>query len=892
MDDKIQVYMISNTHWDREWYMPLEKYMIRLVKLMDRLIGVMEKDPRYCFVTDGQYVLVEDYLKAKPYMEERVKKLIAENRLKIGPWYTQPLETMITGEAMIRNLYYGITESEKLGDAMLFGYMIDEFGHASQTPQILKGFGITDAMAWRGIENKAKDVFEWEAPNGDIVFMHRSVHGYGEATALPEGMDNFKENVGGRVFERQGLSERVRRLKSLKDGFSQAGVQFWLNGIDHSWAQENIFEIIDVINKEFPEYGVRQTTLEEYAECARAAYKDKKIVMQKYTGELMHPDEQILVCTHSTRPDQKQKHYFAERLLEKCAEPMAAIAWLTGGEYPLWALRDSWKYILENHAHDSLGGCSVDEVYERVMTRYVSSISLSGQIADDAFAYLMSMCGGENMLYVFNTNSSAYDGLITGSFDMPDALLPDDFDIADKATGEILDFEILNTEMVNTVKYNAFYGHPSRIPGKSYRIALDAGKIGGFSMKSFQLRAKGPRTGSTPKDIPEHPPGAHTLENEFYHVEIKQNGCIDVLDKRSGAKYPGLLQIADSGDCGNLWVHSAPENNTVISNENVYADIRKLKENKFITEYEIKYSLDIPEGYDYQSKSRSRETCAMDVAVKISLLHKTKYIKAEIELDNKSRYHQVRVLLPSGIANAQTSLGGQPFDVVGRKIGIPDGFDFNKDKNCEYHPMQDFCAVTDGDRGLMAAAKGIFEYEAINDGQKTLALTLLRSTKFDMASDDRAGGYNMEKSYMMTKIKHEIAIMPFDGDWRDVYPYVLDYINPPRISFGREPDEAVLPGYAKPAKSISADMEFIRTEGKNVYITAVKREENGGNLLIRIISFADDKQNISVSVNDIITCKKCWYYSLKETKMGYIASGNTAKFDIMPKQLITIGFEI
>jgi len=886
---KIQVFVISNTHWDREWYMPLEKYMIRLVKLFDRLVAVMEKNPEYRFVTDGQYIIVEDYLRVRPEMGDRIKKLIGEGRLKVGPWYTQPLETLITGEAMVRNLYYGITETEKLGAPMLFGYMIDEFGHASQMPQVYKGFGIDDAMAWRGIENKAKDVFEWAAPNGDTVLMHRSPRGYGDAVAMPECLDDYRESVDGHIFDRRGLRGRIERIKFLKDDISQTGAQFWLNGVDHSWAQENILEVIDTINREFPEYSVKQSTLEEYAECVRKAYKNSNIAMQKYEGELMHPDEQILVCAHSCRADQKQRHWLAERILEKRAEPMSAAAWLFGYDYPLWALRDSWKYILENHAHDSLDCCSVDEVYERVMSRYASSISLSEQLADDAFAYLMSAGGGGgNVLYVFNTNSSDYEGLVSCSFDAPDSLLPGGFDITDRTAGEKIDFAVLSAAKINKVRYNAFFGHPSRIPGKRFDIVMDAGKIDGFSMKSFILT---PKTDN--RESITEPPAENVFENEFYFIEIKPNGCIDATDKISGFKYYDLLQIADCGDCGNIWQFKIPENNETITNANVGADIKKLEENALMTEYEIKYALDIPEGYDFGKKSRSSEKCPMDVKIKLRLLKKTRYIGVEIELENRSRFHQVRLLLPAGItADAQKvrSVSGQPFDVVERKLGAPEGFDFNTDPNCEYHPMQDFCAVTDGSRGLMAAAKGIYEYEAVNGENKTLALTLLRSAKFE-DDDDCVGGYNMQKSYMLQKIKYELAVIPFSGGWRERYPDVLGYINPPAISFGRDTDEAALPGYVKPGPAFPGAAQFIRLKGKDVYITAVKREENGENLLVRAVSFAEEKQNVSVEINKLIPCKESRRFSLKEIKGDLISKGGTAEFEIMPKQIVTIGFE-
>ena len=137
--EKYYAHVLSNTHWDREWYMSHEKYLVRLVSLMDRLMDILAKDPSYIFITDGQFSMVDDYLQNRPERTEELKKYVKEGRLRVGPWFTQPLETLVSGEAMIRNLHYGIAGSEALGDAMRFSYEVDEFGHASQTGDYHQG---------------------------------------------------------------------------------------------------------------------------------------------------------------------------------------------------------------------------------------------------------------------------------------------------------------------------------------------------------------------------------------------------------------------------------------------------------------------------------------------------------------------------------------------------------------------------------------------------------------------------------------------------------------------------------------------------------------------------------------------------------------------------------
>ena len=57
------VHVISHTHWDREWYLPYEKHHIRLVKLMDDLLEVLERDSEFqSFHLYCQTFFLDDYL--------------------------------------------------------------------------------------------------------------------------------------------------------------------------------------------------------------------------------------------------------------------------------------------------------------------------------------------------------------------------------------------------------------------------------------------------------------------------------------------------------------------------------------------------------------------------------------------------------------------------------------------------------------------------------------------------------------------------------------------------------------------------------------------------------------------------------------------------------------
>ena len=56
-------HIISHTHWDREWYLNSKYTNEWLVPFFEALFGMMEKEPAYRFVLDGQTLIIEDYLK-------------------------------------------------------------------------------------------------------------------------------------------------------------------------------------------------------------------------------------------------------------------------------------------------------------------------------------------------------------------------------------------------------------------------------------------------------------------------------------------------------------------------------------------------------------------------------------------------------------------------------------------------------------------------------------------------------------------------------------------------------------------------------------------------------------------------------------------------------------
>lgn len=130
-----QVHIVPHMHWDREWYFSAEESKILLINNMEEIMERLENDSDYpTYTLDGQTSVLEDYLTMMPQNKERLKKLVQDGRLIIGPWYTQTDEMVVGGESIVRNLLYGHKDCQEFGSCMNIGYLPDSFGQSGQMP--------------------------------------------------------------------------------------------------------------------------------------------------------------------------------------------------------------------------------------------------------------------------------------------------------------------------------------------------------------------------------------------------------------------------------------------------------------------------------------------------------------------------------------------------------------------------------------------------------------------------------------------------------------------------------------------------------------------------------------------------------------------------------------
>jgi alpha-mannosidase len=399
MTAHLHILLVPHTHWDREWYQTFQQFRLRLVRTVDKLLDILDRDQDFSyFLLDGQTIILDDYLEVRPEQAERLKHYIRSGRILVGPWYVQPDEFLVSGESLIRNLQLGLQRASEFGEPMRVGYVPDTFGHIAQLPQIFQGFSIDNAVFWRGVGEEARQSeFYWEAPDGSAVLV---VHladpvGYSNARQLPLRIEEFLPRV-------EILINNILTKASTD-------TLLFMNGSDHLEPQEGLPATIARANRElarldprlqqifargngaqaepYQSASIQIGTLPQYIERVRRQRPE----LATLQGEMRSSqDAHLLPGVLSTRMWIKQQNAATEHLLERWVEPFTAWAALLGAEYPQGLVTLAWRYLLQNHPHDSICGCSIDQVHRENSIRFAQSQQISEGVLAQALQHILT----------------------------------------------------------------------------------------------------------------------------------------------------------------------------------------------------------------------------------------------------------------------------------------------------------------------------------------------------------------------------------------------------------------------------------------------------------------------------------------------------------------------
>lgn len=914
---QFRLHVVSHTHWDREWYSTFQQYRYRLVRLTDRLIELMERnhDFRY-FVFDGQTIVLEDYLEIRPENRERLKRLIESGRLEIGPWYVMPDEFLVSGESIIRNLLIGRRDGEEYGGTMKVGYVPDSFGHIAQMPQILRGFDIDSFIFSRGLGDEQERLgteFLWIAPDGSRVLTVNQRNGYcnGNHLGFEKGSEHHRDTPRLDLAVdrmREQMAQLGEHARSGGDGVRHLLIN---NGCDHEEPQLSLPKIVQYLNTVLGEAAVEQTTFSRFVHNLRRA----GLSLPDFSGELRGSKQHfILSGVLSTRAYLKQKNYACETLLEKYAEPLTVLVWqLANVQSQAGFLQRAWRILQQNHAHDSICGCSIDQVHRDMLPRFEQVKQIGEVVLGSAIKTLVNgvQHSPSPSFVVFNPLPATRNEVVTTLVLVPPDHPGRNFSVFD-GNGRVLPTHVREVYKIRTWSAyplpSAFLRVGERPLGFDEKVAqlmrdlrthaLTPGKkdkpwrvielecllenLPACGYRTFALKSAEAPLAQKPVRVK-----GNIIENAFLRVRVYPDGTFDLHHKATKRDFKRCNVLEDIEDTGDTYDHSPAKRSALFNSKNRRGRLRLLKKSPLAVTVECSFVMMLPDSFDRRIGKRSRRLIKCATRVLITVNASDPSVSVVCEFDNQAKDHRLNASFVAPL-NTNFSISGQAFHTAERPLKIPLGKNW-KQPPATTAPMQNFCAVEDRRGGLALLARGLYEYRALREGGATmLKLTLVRSVGWLSRHDlltraGHAGPYlATPEAQCPGRQRFEYAILPYAASWRAAnIPLHAQRFQVPVIDEQCPGSGGSLPG----------DYSFLSIEPAALQFSALKKCMHRDTVILRIVNLSSLRTKAKIHCGKPL--RHAWKVTLAENRIEEIPilQDDKLEVDVPAWRILTVELE-
>ena len=605
----------------------------------------------------------------------------------------------------------------------------------------VKPTGFNNTVSDSGYESSFSELM-WEGPDGSKVLGILFANWYSNGNEVP-------------VDEAEAKAFWDRKLADAEK-YASTPELLYMNGCDHQPIQTDLPEGIRTAKKLYPDTEFIHSNFDDYLKAVREKLPQD---LSSVKGELRSQRTDgwgTLVNTASARVYLKQMNQRGQTLLEKVAEPLASYASLLGKEYPHHLFTYAWKTLMQNHPHDSICGCSVDEVHREMVTRFEKSAHVAENIVDDSVRVIadavdttaFEQWGTDPLpLVVFNTTGWERSGTVSIELDAKRLYFREGYSL-EETSRRMKEVDLSGRVLVNaqgqavpcTVEDLGLqfgYDLPDDRFRQPYmcrrvRLTFEASDIPAMGLTAYawvKSEVKPAETGSLISQ-------SNVLENDLIKVEIQADGSFSLTDKKNGQVYRDLGVYENTGDIGNEYMYKQPDGEVPLTTKGLTAEITVLEDTPYRASVEIVHNWSIPAMadskldeeqhelvyYPNRKAQRSSEMVPMRIRTVVSLNRSGKGVEIEATLDNQAKDHRVRALFPTDL-EASSHYVDSMFEVAKR-----DNDPAAEWENPSYTAHQQaFVDISAAAAGLTVANQGLNEYEVLRDGRNTIAVTLLRS---------------------------------------------------------------------------------------------------------------------------------------------------------------------
>lgn len=875
---KRKVHVVPHSHWDREWYFTTSRSKVYLMKDLKDVLDTLESNPDFkYFMVDAQGSLLDDYIKWMPQDKDRITKLVKEKKLVIGPWYTQTDQLVISGESIVRNMYYGMKRCETFGGYMNVGYVPDSFGQSGNMPQIYKEFGIDDTLFWRGVSDDMVNHtdYNWRGDDGSVVFTTQIPFGYYIGGNIPEDPKQSEEFWQKECFEKAGGRSATKHI-------------YFPNGFDQAPIRTNLPEIIKERNEKDPENEYVISRIEDYIKDVKSENPE----LEEVSGELVIAKHmRIHKSIFSSRSDLKVMNTQIQNYVTNVMEPLLTLSYNLGNDYPHEAVGEIWKLLFENAAHDSIGSCISDTANEDVYVRYKQARDIAVNLVElHSRLIATSVKNDAEMTFtLINTLPQKRNDTVVVKTYIPGG----NFAILDEK-GNKVDYTVIESrDLTDYVLSQTIKLDPSRkfyVPSKVLEatIAIKTSDVPAFGYVQYTLDTKG----NSAKNLEKK----NTLENEFYAINVEEDGSLTITDKENNVTYKNQGVLVENGDDGDSFNYSPPRKDLEVFSNKSECSV-EVSGSDIYDQAVIKFNMVVPK--DLEERAEGKVSVNLPITMTVALRKDSKVIDFNVHVDNKGLSHRLCVLFDSQIVSS-FNYADEQFGSIKRpnyyekemklymasaenktekKTGVQELANWANDQSTwqeppiSIEPTQSYVSLTDGKQGIAVIPQGVREYEVLDDHM--IRLTLFRTYGF-MGKENliyrpgRASGERIIETpaaQLLKEMDFAFGFTTYASDINEanvdtlakayntnieVYTYA-EFLNGRLIFSQREIEGTKESRYS-----------LFETENKLV-VSAIKKAEDNDGYIIRLFN-GKNHENISDTIKFNFDVKEAYYTNLREEK--------------------------
>jgi len=816
--------IVGNSHIDMAWLWPWTETVEVVRNTFESVLDLMREYPDFKFTMSSARTY--EWMQEKyPDLYHQIEQRVKEGRWEIiGGMWVEPDLNMPDGESLVRQILIGKRYFAKhFGVDVKIGWNPDSFGYNYQLPQIYKKSGMDYFVTQKLLWAHEFTTFPYK------LFWWQAPDGSKLLTYFPH------DYAGGIDAEPLGTDVSIWMPSIYGPKVPDSPEMMHLYGVgDHGGGPTRV--MLDHADQLRAPDAVFPKLQFSFARDFFSDIEKKLPTMQVpvWDGELYFQYHRGVMTTQA---ETKRRIRRSEENVMN-AEKFASLASVLGRTYPQDEMELTWKNLLFDHFHDIMPGSGIAVNYLDAkrnledVDRAANEVTLGS--LDEIAAHVNTQGEGTPFL-LFNSLSWPRTTVVEAEVQLP--AVAKQIEVMD-SSGKPAETQLLS---LDAATHRAKFLLHSHTPSMGYQ--------------TYFVR---PAT-TTPAAHSLLKASVDTLENEFIRVKIDpQSGCMtSLVDKRSGTEALAPAETDTGGPktsiCGNLLQTfvDKPKRwdawNIDADFEKQHWDLDKADEVKLVESGPLRAVIRVKNHFQ-------NSTFVRDITVYAGI--------PRVDVKMQTEWHEKHILLKVAFpVSAHTDHAAYeiPFGSVER----PTTRNTPAEQAQFEVPAQRWADISDGKHGLSLLNDCKYGYDAKGN---VLRLSLLRSPEWP---DPHADEGHHEFTY---------SLYPHGGGWKDALTIRQGYeLNYKLISLPTGKHEGALP----------PEYSFVQTQAANVIVSAIKKAEDDGSLILRFYEWAGHDGEFTLQIPPGATSAS--ETDLMEKPGGTVAlQGGALKLHIKPYEIRTI----